>query len=47
MESNEQRARGAAPATDVASQLEKLEGLLERGTISQDEFDVQKAKLFE
>jgi uncharacterized membrane protein YdbT with pleckstrin-like domain len=37
----------AAPAvTDVATQLEKLEGLLQRGSISQEEFDQQKKKLF-
>lgn len=37
----------AAPAggSDVASQLEKLEGMLERGTISQDEFDREKRRL--
>jgi len=31
--------------TDVATQLEKLEGMLERGTLTQDEFDAQKARL--
>jgi uncharacterized membrane protein YdbT with pleckstrin-like domain len=36
----------AAPAIpDVAGQLERLEGLLQRGTITQEEFDHQKAKL--
>jgi uncharacterized membrane protein YdbT with pleckstrin-like domain len=30
---------------DVAGQLEKLEGLLQRGTLTQAEFDAQKAKL--
>ena len=30
---------------DVADQLERLEGLLQRGTITQEEFDSQKAKL--
>jgi uncharacterized membrane protein YdbT with pleckstrin-like domain len=35
----------AAPAIDVATQLERLEGLLQRGTITQQEFDNQKAKL--
>ena len=47
MEVNEaRRFSGASVAgTDVASQLEKLEGLLERGTISRDEFDEQKRKL--
>jgi len=49
MESNEQRTYqnlGGA-ATDVASQLEKLEGMLERGTLTQEEFDRQKAKLLD
>jgi len=50
MESNEQRRYGggtpAAPAAaDVATQLEKLEGLLQRGSLSQQEFDAQKARL--
>ena len=31
--------------SDVADQLERLEGLLQRGTITQEEFDAQKAKL--
>ena len=31
--------------TDVASQLEKLEGMVERGTLSREEFDSQKRKL--
>ena len=37
----------AAPAApiDIAGQLEKLEGLLQRGSLSQDEFDSQKARL--
>ncbi|MEI8238642.1 MAG: PH domain-containing protein [Actinomycetota bacterium] len=34
-----------AGGTDVADQLERLEGLLQRGTISQAEFDSQKRKL--
>lgn len=38
-------AAGTAPPVDVASQLEKLEGLLERGTITQEEFDDQKRRL--
>lgn len=46
MEVNESRRFNApAAAGDVASQLEKLEGLLERGTISREEFDAEKAKL--
>lgn len=32
-------------ATDVTGQLERLEGLLDRGAITQDEFDAQKRKL--
>jgi uncharacterized membrane protein YdbT with pleckstrin-like domain len=35
----------APPGHDVAEQLERLEGLLQRGTITQEEFDHQKAKL--
>jgi len=38
-------ARAAASESDVTAQLERLEGLLDRGTISQDEFDAQKRKL--
>lgn len=45
----QQRAGYRGPAvgagTDVADQLERLEGLLQRGTITADEFAVQKAKL--
>ncbi len=46
-EDNEQRrftGNNPAPA-DVASQLEKLEGMLERGTLTPDEFQAQKDKL--
>lgn len=41
------RAGGyAAPASaDVAEQLERLEGMLERGTLTRDEFEAQKRKL--
>ena len=49
MEENEKRrftVPGAASAGgDVASQLEKLEGMLERGTLTPDEFQSQKDKL--
>jgi uncharacterized membrane protein YdbT with pleckstrin-like domain len=38
-------AHAPTAGADVASQLEKLEGLLQRGTITQAEFDAQKAKL--
>ncbi len=44
----QQRAgyRAQVPAgSDVADQLERLEGLLQRGTITADEFAAQKAKL--
>jgi uncharacterized membrane protein YdbT with pleckstrin-like domain len=47
MESNQTRmfsGQGAA-STDVATQLEKLEGMLHRGSLSQEEFDAQKRKL--
>ena len=38
-------ASGTPGAGDVTAQLERLEGLLQRGTISQEEFDAQKHKL--
>ena len=35
-----------APNTgDVTEQLQRLEGMLQRGTLTQEEFDAQKAKL--
>ena len=46
--SRQRGAYSAAPAAaplDVAGQLEKLEGLLQRGSLSQEEFDAQKARL--
>ncbi len=36
---------GGGGANDIASQLEKLEGLLERGTITREEFEEQKDRL--
>ena len=33
------------PTGDVTEQLERLEGMLHRGTLTQEEFDAQKAKL--
>lgn len=48
MEANEKRRftiPTGGPGTDVASQLEKLEGMLERGTLSEEEFQSQKDKL--
>jgi uncharacterized membrane protein YdbT with pleckstrin-like domain len=41
---NEERGRMPA-GTDAATQLEKLEGMLERGTLTREEFDAQKRKL--
>ncbi len=35
----------AAPALDVADQLERLEGMLQRGTLTPEEFEAQKRKL--
>ncbi|MFN3254078.1 MAG: PH domain-containing protein [Ilumatobacter sp.] len=49
MELNQQRrfsaVAGSIGSGDVATQLEKLEGLLERGTLSREEFDAHKARL--
>jgi uncharacterized membrane protein YdbT with pleckstrin-like domain len=50
MDANEDRMYGGlrgnnAASYDVAGQLEKLEGMLQRGTITQEEFDSQKRKL--
>ena len=48
MEVNESRRfGGGAGGNDVATQLEKLEGLFERGTINQDEFEQQKRRLLD
>jgi uncharacterized membrane protein YdbT with pleckstrin-like domain len=42
----QRRASYASPPTgDVTEQLERLEGMLQRGTLTQEEFDTQKAKL--
>lgn len=47
MDLNEERIYrgGPAPESDVASQLVKLEGMLQRGTLTQEEFDAQKRRL--
>ena len=37
--------RPAEASTDVTVQLERLEGLLERGSLTQEEFDAQKRRL--
>lgn len=52
MESLHQRRGGysapqAAPSADVTAQLERLEGLLDRGTITPEEFEAQKRRLLE
>lgn len=47
-ELHQRRASWSQPApaaTDVTVQLERLEGLLERGTITPEEFEAQKRKL--
>jgi uncharacterized membrane protein YdbT with pleckstrin-like domain len=36
---------GAAAALDTATQLEKLEGMLQRGTLTREEFDIEKRRL--
>jgi uncharacterized membrane protein YdbT with pleckstrin-like domain len=45
MEVNESRRAGGSAGNDVATQLEKLEGLLERGSITVEEYEAQKRKL--
>jgi uncharacterized membrane protein YdbT with pleckstrin-like domain len=48
MEVNESRRSNPASAgLDVTSQLERLEGMMERGTLSRGEFEVQKRRLLE
>lgn len=46
-EANNARMFGGQTSSDVASQIEKLEGLRDRGTISQDEFEAQKRRLLQ
>ena len=47
MDNNETRLYKASPSggVDVASQLEKLEAMMERGSLTRAEFEAQKAKL--
>jgi uncharacterized membrane protein YdbT with pleckstrin-like domain len=48
MEGHYQRRAGYTAPTagaDVSEQLQRLEGMLQRGTLTQEEFDSQKAKL--
>jgi len=48
MEENQRRTFTMPTSTsDVATQLEKLEGLRDRGTISAEEFEVEKRRLLE
>ena len=35
----------SAPTGDISEQLQRLEGMLQRGTLTQEEFDVQKSRL--
>jgi hypothetical protein len=45
MNANERRSQVAPAPTDRASQLEKLEGMLQRGTLTRDEFDAEKRRI--
>ena len=45
MEARELRGRGADGVVDIADQLEKLESMLMRGTLTDDEFERQKRRL--
>lgn len=47
MQHDNDEGSGSSAVADVPSQLEKLEGLLERGTLSQEQFDEQKRRLLE
>jgi membrane protein YdbS with pleckstrin-like domain len=46
-EANYNRMYGGNSGGDVATQLEQLEGLLERGTLTREEFEQQKRRLLE
>ena len=43
----DQRTNGTSSTSNVADQLEKFEGMLRRGSLTQDEFDAQKQRLLE
>ena len=45
MEARERRVRGGEGVADVAGQLERLESMLLRGTLTSDEFERQKRRL--
>jgi hypothetical protein len=49
MEDNQKRSFSVnvEGGNDVATQLEKLEGLRDRGSISADEFEAQKRRLLD
>lgn len=48
IEDNDRRSRGqVSQASDVASQLERLEGLRDRGTLTQEEFQREKQRLLD
>ena len=50
MEVNESRmyqTQAGGAGGDIATQLEQLEGLLERGSLTRDEFEVQKRRLLD
>lgn len=44
-QSHRRSEQTVAPNSDVASQLERLEGLLDRGTLTREEFESQKRRL--
>jgi uncharacterized membrane protein YdbT with pleckstrin-like domain len=47
-EQNRNRAvHGEGTTSDVATQLEKLEGMMERGTLTREEFEAQKRRLLD
>jgi uncharacterized membrane protein YdbT with pleckstrin-like domain len=46
-ELDERRGTSPPPVPDVAAQLERLEAMLHRGTLTQDEFDRQKQRLLD
>jgi hypothetical protein len=48
IEENDLRSRGGdGRSSDIASQLEKLEGLRDRGTLTADEFQREKERLLD
>jgi membrane protein YdbS with pleckstrin-like domain len=45
MNANERRTQGTPGPVDRASQLEKLEGMLQRSTLTRDEFEAEKRRI--